>query len=182
MVKKADVISMTHRQHNARILETATVLSVIDGNTLKVNYQERKENIRLIGIHTPDSRDNNKVQGGSNRSRHDINIITANDKTEYLKKLVKPGDKVTIEFDVQHKDKDGNLLVYAYLINDKMLNEETLKAGYDNFMEIQANTKYQSKFLKAYRKAKEDKGKTSDLEKLKKPDIIKDEVTTREIK
>lgn len=47
---------------------------------------------------------------------------------------VKPGDTVSIAFDVQQRDIYGRLLGYVYLSNGKMLNEEIVKAGYTNVM------------------------------------------------
>lgn len=41
--------------------EIATVLKIIDGDTLKLNYNGKEENIRLIGIDTPESSKNKKA-------------------------------------------------------------------------------------------------------------------------
>ncbi len=49
-------------------------------------------------------------------------------ETEYVKSLVKPGHKVTIEFDVEQRDRYDRLLGNVYLSNGKMLNEEIAKA------------------------------------------------------
>lgn len=75
----------------------------------------------------------------------------------YTRNLVKPGDIVKIEFDVRPRDQYGRLLGYAYLSNGKMLNEELVKAGYANVMTYPPNVKYQERFLKAYREARENK-------------------------
>jgi len=77
--------------------------------------------------------------------------------TAYVESLVKPGDTITIEYDVQELDRYGRLLGYVYLSNGKMLNEEIVKAGYANVMTIPPNVKYEDKFLKAYKHAKEGK-------------------------
>ncbi len=75
--------------------------------------------------------------------------------TKYVSSLVKPGHKVTIEFDTQQRDRYDRLLGYVYLSNGKMLNEEIVKAGYANVMTIPPNVKYQDRFLKAYKQARE---------------------------
>jgi len=49
-------------------------------------------------------------------------------------------------------------LAYVYLSDGRMLNEEIVKAGYASLMTYPPNVKYQEKFLKAYREAK-DKGR-----------------------
>ncbi len=77
--------------------------------------------------------------------------------TESVESLVKTGDLITIEFDVEQRDRYGRLLGYVYLSNGKMLNEEIVKAGYANVMTIPPNVKYQDKFLRAYKEAMERK-------------------------
>ena len=44
----------------------ATVIRVIDGDTLKINYGDQEESIRLIGIDTPESQANPKAVESSN--------------------------------------------------------------------------------------------------------------------
>ncbi len=139
--------------------QTTTVKRVVDGDTLKVRYWGKEESIRLIGIDTPESRVNKKAKRDAKRSGQDIKTITAMGKraTEYVESLVKPGDLITIEFDAQERDRYRRLLGYVYLSNGKMLNEEIVKAGYANIMTIPPNVKYQDRFLKAYREARERK-------------------------
>jgi micrococcal nuclease len=48
-------------------------------------------------------------------------------------------------------------LGYVYLSDGEMLNEEIVKAGYANLMTVPPNAKYQERFLKAYREARENK-------------------------
>jgi len=144
---------------NAGAQETATIVKVIDGDTLKVYYQKHEENTRLIGIDTPESSANRKAEKDAKRSGQDIKTLTAMGKkaTNYVKSILKPGDTVSLEFDVKHRDKYGRLLHYVYLPDGKMLNEEIVKAGYAQVMTYPPNIKYQERFLKAYRKARESK-------------------------
>ncbi len=139
--------------------QTTTVVRVVDGDTLKVRYWGKEESIRLIGIDTPESRVNKKAKRDAKRSGQDIKTITSMGKraTEYVESLVKPGDLITIEFDAQQRDRYSRLLGYVYLSNGKMLNEEIVKAGYANVMTIPPNVKYQDRFLKAYKEARENK-------------------------
>ncbi len=139
--------------------DTATVMRVVDGDTLKVNFKGQEESIRLIGIDTPESRVNKKTKKDAKRSGQDIDTIFAMGKraTEYVESLVKSGDMITLKFDVQELDRYGRLLGYVYLSNGKMLNEEIVKAGYANVMTIPPNVKYEDRFLKAYKHARERK-------------------------
>ena len=91
------------------------------------------------------------------RQGEDIDKIVAMGTmaVNYVRSVVKRGDTVRIEFDVQEKDKYGRTLGYVYLPDGRMLNEEIIKAGYASPLTIQPNVKYQNRFLKAYRKARE---------------------------
>ena len=139
--------------------QTTTVTRIVDGDTLKVFFLEGEESIRLIGIDTPESRVNKKTKKDAKRSGQDIETIIAMGKraTEYVESLVKPGGLITIEFDVQERDRYKRLLGYVYLSNGKMLNEEIVKAGYASVMTIPPNVKYKDRFLIAYQEARERK-------------------------
>ena len=139
--------------------QTTTVTRIVDGDTLKVFYLEGEESIRLIGIDTPESRVNKKTKKDAKRSGQDIETIIAMGKraTEYVESLVKPGGLITIEFDVQERDRYKRLLGYVYLSNGNMLNEEIVKAGYASVMTIPPNVKYKDRFLIAYQEARKDK-------------------------
>ncbi len=144
---------------NGYAQQTTTVTRIVDGDTLKVFYLEGEESIRLIGIDTPESRVNKKTKKDAKRSGQDVETIIAMGKraTEYVESLVKPGGLITIEFDVQERDRYKRLLGYVYLSNGKMLNEEIVKAGYASVMTIPPNVKYKDRFLIAYQEARERK-------------------------
>jgi len=133
------------------------VLNVVDGDTLKIEHQGRIENLRLIGIDTPESRVNKKAQKDAARKQEDLKkmILLGREATRYVKLLVKPGDPIRVEFDRQIRDKYGRLLGYVYLTDGKMLNEEIVKAGYASLLTYPPNVKYEHKFLRAYREARE---------------------------
>jgi micrococcal nuclease len=133
----------------------ATVVRVVDGDTIKIEMNGHEEAVRLIGIDTPESKVNKKAKKDAIKTNHDVEVITAMGKeaTEYVKTLVRKGDTVGIEFDVQKRDKYKRLLVYAYLQDGKMLNEEIIKAGFASVMTYPPNVKYQERFVRAYREA-----------------------------
>ncbi len=103
------------------------------------------------------SRINKKAIRDAGRTQQDIDTITSMGKqaTKFVKTLVKKGDAVSIEFDVQHRDKYRRLLGYIYLSDGRMLNEEIVKAGYANLMTISPSVKYVDRFRNAYREARE---------------------------
>lgn len=137
----------------------ATVVKVVDGDTLKIEMNGNEEAVRLIGIDTPESKINKKAKKDAIKAHHDIETITTMGKeaARFVKTLVRKGDTVGIEYDVQKRDKYKRLLVYAYLSDGKMLNEEIVKAGYANVMTYPPNVKYQERFVKAHREARDTK-------------------------
>jgi micrococcal nuclease len=103
--------------------DTVRFLGVVDGNTLKVRCKGIEESVRLIGIDAPESRINKKARNDAQRSGEDLKTIIAmgREATNYVKTLIKPGDTVKMEFDVQKRDKYGRLLGYVYLSDRAML-------------------------------------------------------------
>jgi len=137
----------------------ATVVQVVDGDTLRIEMDGQEQAVRLIGIDTPESKINKKAKKDSIKTNYDVETITAMGKeaARYVRTLVRKGDTVGLEFDVQKRDKYNRLLVYAYLSDGKMLNEEIVKAGYANIMTYPPNVRYQDRFVRAYREARETK-------------------------
>lgn len=135
----------------------AKVLRVIDGDTLKVEVEGHDESVRLIGIDTPESKANAKALKDSARSGEELAAIVLQGKkaAAFARSLVRKGDVVRLETDVQHRDKYRRLLAYVYLRDGSMLNEVIVRAGYASLMTIPPNVKHQERFLKAFRDARE---------------------------
>jgi micrococcal nuclease len=135
----------------------ARVLYVIDGDTIKVMYEGRKESIRLIGIDAPESKKNSKAFKDSARGSSDINTIIEQGKLakKYLKSLVKKGDEVRIEFDVEKRDRYHRLLGYVYFSEGQMLNDVIIRNGYASPLTIAPNVRYRDRFLESYHYARE---------------------------
>jgi micrococcal nuclease len=135
--------------------ESATVLRIMDGETLKIERNGQKELIRLIGIDTPKSKMHQKAERIAMQSKQDFLPMTspAIEAMQYLKHLVKSGDTVVIEFDVETRDKTGLLLGYVFLSDGRMLNKEILKAGYAYLVTSAPNVKHQEELLQARHEA-----------------------------
>lgn len=129
------------------------VSRVVDGDTIKLSSGE---NVRLLGIDTPESRYNNKLERDATRSRKDMNIILkmGRQSSNFTKKLVE-GKSVRLEFDVQKRDKYGRLLAYVYLEDGTFVNAEIIKEGYAQVMTIPPNVRKADFFLKLERDARE---------------------------
>ncbi|MBP9855526.1 MAG: thermonuclease family protein, partial [Candidatus Omnitrophica bacterium] len=148
-----------------------TVERVIDGDTFKLTTGE---NVRLIGIDTPESKKNDKAKRDAQRTNKDVATITAMGKesTRFVKEnLLSKGTIVLLEYDVQKKDRYGRILAYAYLyspsakFNSKtmitkdnktyiFINAEIIAKGYAQPMTIPPNVKYSELFQKLYQEAR----------------------------
>lgn len=137
----------------------AEVVKVIDGDTFEIKYRGKVEKIRLIGIDTPEAHANAKAEKDAARTGRDIKVIVkqGNDASNFVKQLVPGGSTVMVELDVNERDKYGRMLVYLYLEDGRMINEEIVNAGYANLMTYPPNVKYKDRLLSAYRLARENK-------------------------
>ena len=149
---------------------TATVIRVIDGDTIKLDTGEK---VRLIGIDTPEKYICKKLYKDAKKSKKDIETIkTMGEKaSRFTKKLVE-GKKVRLEYDVEGKDRYGRLLAYIYVPTSDLkdvegyknltrlevfLNAELVKQGYAQIYTFPPNVKYQELFLKLQKEARDNK-------------------------
>lgn len=125
---------------------TAIIRHIIDGDTIVVGYEGRDEKIRLIGINTPEIHHPTKgVEPYGYEAKR------------FVEGILKPGDRVKLEFDIQSRDKYGRLLAYVYLSDGRFLNALLVENGYAQVMTIPPNVKYQDLFLELQRDARENK-------------------------
>lgn len=129
------------------------VKRVVDGDTLVLENGER---VRLIGIDTPEVHESNKLYKDSRTTGQDVKAIQdlGRRASDFTKKLVE-GKRVSLEFDVERRDKYGRMLAYVYLKDGTFVNAEIVKEGYASLMSIPPNVKYADLFLKLYRQARE---------------------------
>jgi micrococcal nuclease len=102
--------------------DVVRVNRVVDGDTLALTNGEK---VRLIGIDAPESRPNPRAEKQMEAQGKDLTTIIFMGKaaTRFVQGLVRPGDQVRLEFDIEKRDRYGRLLCYVYLRNGKMLNE-----------------------------------------------------------
>ncbi len=139
--------------------ERVNVVYVVDGDTIAIQRGDRAEKVRLIGIDTPESKENPKALRDAGRTGLDITVIISQGKkaTSFVRGIVKKGDFVSLEFDVVERDKYGRLLAYVYLSDGRLLNELIVKSGFAYVLTIPPNVKYKSKFIEAFQYARENK-------------------------
>jgi micrococcal nuclease len=124
---------------------TVKVIRVIDGDTVEVQFSNKAlATVRMIGVNTPETVHPNKPVEKYGK-----------EASNYTKKRL-TNKTVTLEFDVQIKDKYGRLLAYVW-IGKELYNETLVKEGYANVMTIQPNVKYQKRFLAAEQAARKAK-------------------------
>lgn len=109
------------------------VVSVPDGDTIKVRYGSDVEYVRLIGIDAPES--GQGKWGEISRER--------------LYSLAPPGSTVILEFDVTVRDKYNRLLGYLFTKDGRFINEILLKEGLAMLYTFPPNVKYVDKLRSA---------------------------------
>ena len=137
----------------------AEVLWITDGDTIVIRLQGYKEKVQLIGIDAPECRPNPKAEG--NVIRTGVYLRTINEicqsATRYVKSVLKSGDHVNIELDVQKRDWHGRLLGYVWIQDGRLLNEEIIRAGFAGLMTYPPNIRHLRRLQEAYRDAREAK-------------------------
>lgn len=116
---------------------------VIDGDTILIKINGKEERIRLIGIDAPES-----VHPDETKNTHCGTIAS-----EFTKSRLE-GKQVTIEKDIQERDKYGRLLAYVYL-DGVMFNKTLVEEGMAQVSTYPPNVKYADEFLELQRHARE---------------------------
>jgi micrococcal nuclease len=136
--------------------EAATVVDVVDGDSLLIEYNGKKEVINLNGIDAPESVMNRKAEIDSRRTGESLLDVTFKgiDAKRFVERIVKKGDFVAIAFDTPMRNQEGTLQGYVYLSDGRMLNEEIVRAGYAKVVLTHPHVRFQERFLEAYRESK----------------------------
>lgn len=117
-----------------------SVVEVHDGDTVSVIINRKKEKVRLIGIDAPE-----------------IGQRPWGEKAKkYLETLLSlSGWKVTLEFDVEQRDKYGRILAYLRTDHGEIINLLMLKHGYAMLYTVPPNVKYVNELQDAQKEARE---------------------------
>lgn len=120
------------------------VISVSDGDTVKLRAESvaglpvRVEQVRLIGIDAPEL---DQEPWGRRAKRH-------------LKKMLSESNwLVTVELDLDRRDRYGRLLAYLWDRRGRMINEQMVEAGYAQLYTIPPNVKYAGRLQAAQQRA-----------------------------
>jgi micrococcal nuclease len=117
----------------------ATVVRVIDGDTIVARIGTREERIRLIGIDTPETVDPRKpVQ------------CFGHEASDRMKSLLPPGASIRVERDVEERDVYRRLLAYVWRRSDGLfVNRAMVADGYAHLLTIPPNVSYTNEFTRA---------------------------------
>lgn len=127
----------------AGIAPNATIREVIDGDTVIADIAGSVENVRLIGIDTPES-------VATTRPKQCYGA----EASDYLKSLLPTGTAVTLILDVQPRDQYDRLLAYVIRSHDELfVNLDLVKHGYAGTLSYPPNTYYKSLFSEAAKSA-----------------------------
>lgn len=115
------------------------VVSVSDGDTVKVRIDGKKETIRLIGVDTPETVHPTKgVQ------------CFGPEASDFTKHSLTPGMRVRLVRDVEARDKYGRLLAYLYVAEtDVFFNLELVRLGFARPYPFPPNTTHEQDFADA---------------------------------
>jgi micrococcal nuclease len=113
----------------------ATVTRVVDGDTVEVSLGGATEDVRYIGIDTPESviPDQPAECFGERASRFNASLVD--------------GEEVGLVFDVERRDQYGRLLAYVYL-GDELVNAELVRRGFARTLTIPPNTDHADLFAR----------------------------------
>ena len=143
----------------AEAREPVSLVRIIDGDTIVVRYHLKNEHVRLIGIDTPESKDNKRAHFVSKREGVDLDeMLSEGERAKsFVERELDEKEELSLELDVEARDRYGRLLAYVYLPNGEMLNELIMKAGYAYVLTVPPNVRYAERFLKEFRDARDKK-------------------------
>lgn len=135
----------------------AELLYVVDGDTIKVRIDDKVEDVRLLGVDTPECKNNAKARKDAEKSGEDIYKIIRDGQLAFCHTVLalKDTDTVKLEFEKKTRGKYGRLLAYVWY-DGKLLNLELVENGLAIPL-FYGKSRYKSKIERAYRKAKRKK-------------------------
>jgi micrococcal nuclease len=109
----------------------AVVERIVDGDTIDVDIGGRQERVRLIGIDTPETKDEDAPVE-----------CYGPEATALTSLLVPPGTAVRLERDAEPRDDYGRLLAYVHRTDGLFVNLELARQGAATVLSIRPNTAY----------------------------------------
>lgn len=124
----------------------ARVTSVVDGDTIDVVLGGTTERVRLIGIDTPETVDDDRPVE-----------CFGPEASAYLGQLLPEDTQVDLVLDTEPRDRFGRLLAYVFRRSDGLfVNEELARLGYAELLVIEPNVAYRRRISAAVSAARAD--------------------------
>jgi micrococcal nuclease len=105
-------------KHDVSKFEKFQLQEVIDGDTIRINYNGSSEKVRLLLVDTPET--NHETLGEQPYGP---------EAKQFVKQLLDGQQTVYLEFDVSYRDKYKRLLAYVYTEEGISVQEQLLKNG-----------------------------------------------------
>lgn len=115
--------------------DLATIVSVVDGDTIVLSVQNQTETVRLLGIDTPET-------------VHPTRPIECfgPEASAFTKATLEKGSVVKLVRDVEPRDRYQRLLVYLFLTDGTLFNQLLIDRGLARTLSIEPNTAFASQF------------------------------------
>jgi micrococcal nuclease len=131
------------RSRPAGLITHGVVIRVVDGDTVYVSSGGRTEDVRLLGIDTPETVDPNRPVGcyGPEASAYTKHLLT--------------GRRVELVYDRVTRDKYGRYLAYVYLEGHPavFVDARLVALGYARTLSIPPNTRHAALFTRLEQQA-----------------------------
>ncbi len=135
-------VSVPVQAHAGLRLHEAQVTEVNDGDTVTLRFDGTTYRVRLIGIDAPEL--DQQPWGRKAKKR----LIELMDHAEWT---------VSVETDVEKRDKYNRLLAYLWTKQNELINERMVLDGYAILFTFPPNVKYKSRFVLAEKRARAEK-------------------------
>jgi micrococcal nuclease len=110
----------------------AVLVEVIDGDTITVRIGPHTEDVRLLGVDTPETKHPTRPVG-----------CYGPQASAFTRDLLPPGTHVRLERDLEARDPYGRLLAYVRRADDGLfVNLELVRQGYADVLVIAPNEAY----------------------------------------
>jgi micrococcal nuclease len=129
----------------AQEAEWASVLRVLDGQTIEVQWRGRREMVRYIGVAAPELRQPVEDPDEDHWAR----------RAQYWNLRLVQGRRVRLEQDALPRDRQGRLLAYVFTQEGTFVNAWLIEFGFAEADARPPNLRYQAEFARLEREARE---------------------------
>ena len=134
-------VGLVHAQET----DWATVLRILDGQTIEVEWRGAREVVRYIGVAAPELRqpvEDPEEDQWARRAR------------DWNRRLVE-GRPVRLELDALPRDRHGQLLAYVFTREGTFVNAWLIEFGFARAVSLPPNLRYQADLSRLEREARE---------------------------